>query len=200
LAYLALVFVVRLRARRAEAADVPPTPRWSRASLLASGAGCALAGLLAAGVAGVPAILAALAVAALACALTPSRAAALLTAGSEGARTLLPLAVACIAASVVWTLCAASGIEARIAGGVTSATGGAMLPATLFAVLVSLALGRCVPVTFAYVAGAVVAAPPLVASGMPPLPAHLVVVLCAVTAAALPLASRRARPHLPAAR
>ena len=204
LAYFALVFARRLHDARGGApaapADGRATGAWTPASGTALGALLLFGGLLAAGMASVPALLVALAAGALACGLTPGRATALLAASSEGARTLLPLAVACIAASVLWTLCAATGLEARIAAGVTAATGGAMLPAILCAVPVSLVLGRCVPVAYAYIAGAVFVAPSLVAAGVPPLPAHLAIVLCAIIAAGLTHPSRRPRTEAPVPR
>ena len=75
-----------------------------------------------------------------------------------------------------------------------------MLPAFLYAVAVSLVLGACVPVTIAYVVGAVVAAAPLVAAGVPQLPVHLLIVLCALIASGLPLPTRSPRARVPVPR
>ncbi len=188
--YVWLFARVALDAGRPGGSDAPcapPAPGRRIATTLALAALVLLATLVAASVATPLAILAAIAVASLACLFAEDGGVrAIGRAWAAGIRQVLGVAVICATGAIVWTAAAAIGLPARAADLMTPVTGGAILPAALYAAVTIALLGLAVPVTLAYLIGVVMVVPVLVASGASPFGAHMFIVLCAMLSPDLP--------------
>lgn len=93
----------------------------------------------------------------------------------DGARSALPVAVACATAGIIVGVITLSGLGLKMAGGIVALAGGSVYLTLIFTMISSLILGMGVPTTANYIIQATISAPALIQVGIPPLAAHLFV-------------------------
>ena len=93
----------------------------------------------------------------------------------EGARSALPVVVACATAGIIVGIITLTGLGMKMSGGLVRLAGGNIYLTMLFTMIGSLILGMGVPTTANYIIQATVSAPALMALGVPQLAAHLFV-------------------------
>lgn len=104
----------------------------------------------------------------------------------EGAKTALPVAIACTIVGVVIGIMGATGVALKIGDAVLLLTQGKLLPTLLISMIISLMLGMGMPTTASYVMASAVATPALVMLGCKALDAHLFVFYFAVLSTLTP--------------
>lgn len=93
----------------------------------------------------------------------------------DGARSALPVAVACATAGIIVGVITLSGLGLKLAGGIVALAGGSVYLTLIFTMISSLILGMGVPTTANYIIQSTISAPALIQVGIPPLAAHLFV-------------------------
>lgn len=94
---------------------------------------------------------------------------------TEGAKAVIPIAVACAAAGIIAGTLGITGLGSKISGLIVSASGGYIFVALILTMLTAIILGMGLPTTAAYLVLATVVAPALAKMGLPLLTAHLFV-------------------------
>ena len=94
---------------------------------------------------------------------------------TEGAKAVIPIAIACAAAGIIAGTLGITGLGSKISGLIVTASGGVTLVALLLTMLTAIVLGMGLPTTAAYLILATVVAPALAKMGVPLLTAHLFV-------------------------
>ena len=98
-----------------------------------------------------------------------------LTALERGARSALPVTIACATAGIVVGAVGLTGLGLKFSDMVVSLSGGHLLPALVLVALASLVLGMGLPVTAAYIVLVVLAGPALQDLGVVLITAHMLV-------------------------
>ncbi|MDT8902549.1 TRAP transporter permease [Anaeroselena agilis] len=93
----------------------------------------------------------------------------------DGARSALPVVVACATAGIIVGIITLSGLGLKMAGGIVALAGGSVYLTLIFTMISSLILGMGVPTTANYIIQSTISAPALIQVGIPPLAAHLFV-------------------------
>lgn len=93
----------------------------------------------------------------------------------EGARGALPVVMACASAGIIVGVVTLTGLGIKFANGIVFMSQGNLYLTMLFTMLASLILGMGVPTTANYIIQATIAAPALVAIGVPLIAAHMFV-------------------------
>lgn len=93
----------------------------------------------------------------------------------KGAKGALGVLIACATAGIIIGVVTKTGVGLKLASALLDLAGGMMLPALFFTMITSLILGMGVPTTANYVITSTIAAPALVAMGVPILAAHMFV-------------------------
>ena len=93
----------------------------------------------------------------------------------EGAKAVIPIAMACAAAGIIAGTLGITGLGSKISGLIITASGGFTFVALLLTMLTAIILGMGLPTTAAYLILATVVAPALAKMGVPLLTAHLFV-------------------------
>ena len=93
----------------------------------------------------------------------------------EGARSALPVVMACATAGIIVGIITLTGLGMKMAGGIVQLAGGSLILTMVFSMISSLILGMGVPTTANYIIQATISAPALVMLGVEPLAAHLFV-------------------------
>lgn len=94
---------------------------------------------------------------------------------SEGARSALPVVMACATAGIIVGIITLTGLGMKMSGGLVKLAGGNIYLTMFFTMIGSLILGMGVPTTANYIIQATVSAPALISLGIHPLAAHLFV-------------------------
>lgn len=94
---------------------------------------------------------------------------------TEGAKAVVPIAIACAAAGIIAGTLGITGLGSKISSLIITASGGVTFIALLLTMLVAIVLGMGLPTTAAYLILATVVAPALAKMGVPLLTAHLFV-------------------------
>lgn len=94
---------------------------------------------------------------------------------TEGAKAVIPIAIACTAAGIIAGTLGITGLGSKIAGLIVSASSGYIFVALLLTMITAIILGMGLPTTAAYLVLATVVAPALAKMGLPLLTAHLFV-------------------------
>ena len=93
----------------------------------------------------------------------------------EGARSALPVAMACASAGIIVGIVTLTGLGVKFSTGILVLSGGNIYLAMLFTMFASIILGMGMPTTANYIVQATIAAPVLVQLGVPVIAAHLFV-------------------------
>ncbi|MDA8124900.1 MAG: TRAP transporter fused permease subunit, partial [Deltaproteobacteria bacterium] len=109
--------------------------------------------------------------------LTPGK---IVTAMTEGAKNMLPVAVLLAAAGLIVGTFTLTGLGLKISSIIMSASGGSVLAAIVLAMIASLLIGLSLPITATYIMTVVMVAPALVKLGLPMHVAHLLAFYFAV--------------------
>ncbi len=104
----------------------------------------------------------------------------------DAARGLLSIAVLLGCAGVIVTVLGSSGIAVKFSSLLVSFAGVSMIVLLILSAILCILLGMDVPTTASYVIASSVAAPALVALGLPPLSAHLFIFYFAILSAITP--------------
>ncbi|MEW6661671.1 MAG: TRAP transporter permease [Bacillota bacterium] len=99
----------------------------------------------------------------------------LLQALEEGARGAVPVAAACATAGVLVGIITLTGLGLKMANGIIDLSQGSVYLTMMFTMVASIILGMGVPTTANYIIQATIAAPALMAVGVPLIAAHLFV-------------------------
>ncbi len=102
--------------------------------------------------------------------LTPRR---IITAMTEGAKNMLPVAVLLAAAGLIVGTFTLTGLGLKISSIIMSVSGGSILAGLLLALFASMLIGLSLPITATYIMTVVMVAPALVTLGVPMHVAHL---------------------------
>jgi len=94
---------------------------------------------------------------------------------SKGAKSTVPITIACAAAGIISGNLAVSGLGIKISSVIISTSGGIAIIALVLTMLVAIVLGMGLPTTAAYLILATVVAPSLAELGVPLLTAHMFV-------------------------
>ena len=94
---------------------------------------------------------------------------------TQGAKAVVPIAIACAAAGIIAGTLGVTGLGSKISGMIIAASGGITFFALLFTMLTAIVLGMGLPTTAAYLILATVVAPALAKMGVPLLTAHMFV-------------------------
>lgn len=92
---------------------------------------------------------------------------------ASGARSVIPIAVACAAAGIIAGTLSITGLGSKISGLIITASGGVVFFALLLTMVTAIILGMGLPTTAAYLILATVVAPALADIGVPLLTAHM---------------------------
>lgn len=93
----------------------------------------------------------------------------------EGARSALPVVMACASAGIIVGVVTLSGLGIKFANGIVDLAGGSIYLTMFLTMIASIVLGMGMPTTANYIVQATIAAPALQAVGVPVLAAHLFV-------------------------
>jgi len=93
----------------------------------------------------------------------------------EGARSALPVVVACASAGIIVGVVTLTGLGLKFAHGIVELSRGNIYLTMLFTMIASILLGMGVPTTANYIIQATIAAPALITIGVPVIAAHLFV-------------------------
>lgn len=93
----------------------------------------------------------------------------------DGAKAVVPIAIACAAAGIIAGTLGITGLGSKISGLIITASGGITLIALILTMITAIILGMGLPTTAAYLILATVVAPALAKMGVPLLTAHLFV-------------------------
>lgn len=93
----------------------------------------------------------------------------------QGARVALPVIAACASAGIIVGVVVFTGLGGKIAGGLLSIAGDSLFLLMFFTMIASILLGMGLPTTANYVVTASMAAPALIAYGVPDIAAHFFV-------------------------
>jgi len=104
----------------------------------------------------------------------------------SGAKTALPVAIACTIVGIVIGMMGATGVALKIGDAVLILTQERLLPTLIISMIISLMLGMGMPTTASYVMASAVAAPALVLLGCKALDVHLFVFYFAVLSTLTP--------------
>ncbi len=94
---------------------------------------------------------------------------------ADGAKAVIPIAIACAAAGIIAGTLGITGLGSKISGLIVAASGGYIFIALVLTMLTAIILGMGLPTTAAYLVLATVVAPALAKMGLPLLTAHLFV-------------------------
>ncbi len=94
---------------------------------------------------------------------------------NEGARSALPVVMACASAGIIVGVVTLTGLGVKFSTGILILSGGNIYLAMLFTMFASIILGMGMPTTANYIVQATIAAPVLVELGIPVIAAHLFV-------------------------
>jgi TRAP-type uncharacterized transport system fused permease subunit len=94
---------------------------------------------------------------------------------TDGAKAVIPIAIACAAAGIIAGTLGITGLGSKISGLIIATSGGVTVIALLLTMLTAIILGMGLPTTAAYLILATVVAPALAKMGVPLLTAHLFV-------------------------
>ncbi|MBL4768182.1 MAG: TRAP transporter large permease subunit [Rhodobacteraceae bacterium] len=94
---------------------------------------------------------------------------------TEGAKAVIPIAIACAAAGIIAGTLGITGLGSKISGLIIVASGGITFFALILTMLTAIILGMGLPTTAAYLILATVVAPALAKLGVPLLTAHMLV-------------------------
>lgn len=94
---------------------------------------------------------------------------------SDGAKSVVPIAIACAAAGIIAGTLGITGLGSKISGLIITASGGIAFFALLLTMVTAIILGMGLPTTAAYLILATVVAPALADLGVPLLTAHMFV-------------------------
>lgn len=93
----------------------------------------------------------------------------------EGAKSALPVVMACASAGIIVGVVTLTGLGMKFSHGIVELSGGSVVLTMAFTMVASIILGMGMPTTANYIVQATIAAPALVAVGIPILGAHLFV-------------------------
>lgn len=93
----------------------------------------------------------------------------------EGARSALPVVMACATAGVIVGVVTLTGLGLKLAHGIVKLSGGNIYLTMMFTMVASIILGMGMPTTANYIIQATIAAPALITVGVPVIAAHLFV-------------------------
>lgn len=93
----------------------------------------------------------------------------------EGAKSALPVVMACASAGIIVGVVTLTGLGVKFAHGVVVLAGGSVIFTMVLTMVASIILGMGMPTTANYIVQATIAAPALIAVGIPILGAHLFV-------------------------
>ena len=93
----------------------------------------------------------------------------------EGARSALPVVLACASAGIIVGIVTLTGLGVKFSTGILLLSGGNIYLAMVFTMIASIILGMGMPTTANYIVQATIAAPVLVGLGVPVIAAHLFV-------------------------
>lgn len=93
----------------------------------------------------------------------------------EGARSAIPVVVACATAGIIVGVITLTGLGLKMSGGLLALAGGSLYLTMFLTMIGSIILGMGVPTTANYIIQATVSAPALMALGAAPIAAHLFV-------------------------
>jgi len=93
----------------------------------------------------------------------------------DGAKSALPVAMACASAGIIVGVVTLTGLGIKFSLGIVKLAGGSIILTMFFTMIASIILGMGMPTTANYIVQATIAAPALVAVGVPILGAHLFV-------------------------
>lgn len=110
----------------------------------------------------------------------------ILEALEDGAKTSVPVTTACAAAGMVIAGIVSTGLGGKLTSIILGATNGLMFPTLLVTMMICIILGMGMPVAAAYVLTAMLAAPALMAMGVPKISAHLFIVYFSIISAITP--------------
>jgi TRAP transporter 4TM/12TM fusion protein len=110
-------------------------------------------------------------------ALTPGRLRSALQSGATG---VLGVAATTATAGIIVGVVTLTGLGLKIAGIIVALAGGTLLLTVIYSAVAVWLLGLAVPVTASYIIAAVMVAPALVQSGVPPIAAHMFIFYYAV--------------------
>ncbi len=94
---------------------------------------------------------------------------------TQGAKAVVPIAIACAAAGIIAGTLGITGLGSKISGLIVSTSGGIVFIALVLTMVTAIVLGMGLPTTAAYLVLATVVAPALAKMGVPLLTAHLFV-------------------------
>lgn len=103
-----------------------------------------------------------------------------------GAKTVLPVAIACIVVGNVVGIISLTGLGVRLGMELLSLAGGMIFPMLFFTMIVTIILGMGLPTSAAYIIAATTTAPALINAGMNPITSHLFVFYFAILAGITP--------------
>ena len=93
----------------------------------------------------------------------------------DGAKSAMPVALACATVGIVVGVVSATGLGLKLASGILGISGGNMLATLLLTMIAALVLGTGLPTSATYIITSIMAAPALVQLGLPKLVAHMFV-------------------------
>ena len=93
----------------------------------------------------------------------------------EGAKSAMPVALACATVGIVVGVVSATGLGLKLASGILGISGGNMLATLVLTMIAALVLGTGLPTSATYIITSIMAAPALVQLGLPKLVAHMFV-------------------------
>lgn len=93
----------------------------------------------------------------------------------DGARSALPVVMACASAGIIVGVVTLTGLGLKLAHGIVKLSGGNIYLTMVFTMIASIILGMGMPTTANYIIQATIAAPALVTVGVPVIAAHLFV-------------------------
>jgi TRAP transporter 4TM/12TM fusion protein len=105
---------------------------------------------------------------------------------ADGGKRAIEIATTCAAAGIIVGVLSQTGLGVKFAFVIITYSGGSLLLALIFSMLVALVLGMGMPTTAAYAIAASVLAPALSQLGIPPLAAHLFIFYFACISALTP--------------
>jgi TRAP transporter 4TM/12TM fusion protein len=94
---------------------------------------------------------------------------------SDSARAAMPVALACATVGIVVGVVSTTGLGLKLATGIVGLAGGSLLLTLILTMIAALVLGTGLPTSATYIITSIMAAPALVALGVPALVAHMFV-------------------------
>jgi TRAP transporter 4TM/12TM fusion protein len=94
---------------------------------------------------------------------------------SDSAQAAMPVALACATVGIVVGVVSTTGLGLKLATGIVGLAGGSLLLTLVYTMIAALVLGTGLPTSATYIITSIMAAPALVALGLPALVAHMFV-------------------------